>query len=195
MYYEMRSGDIVSRIKDRQCKFYEKLKEIPTGDAIVLQILDLCRGIPIIDYYEQLHNQNVEDDISNREERIRGSTASMVVYYLSIVTDEKSCIYSSLLCDKLRYVITRWRLSNHDLEIEKGRRRDIPRELRVCDRCETLEDEDHVIFHCPRYEDVRQNHREFLQQRHNIELFLNPTFETAVETANFIREVEALRKR
>ena len=119
----------------------------------------------------------------------------MVVYYLSKVTEEKSCIYSSFLWDKVRYVITRWRLSNHDLEIEKGRRRDIPRELRVCDRCETLEDEEHVIFHCPRYDDIRLNHQEFLQQRHNIELFLNPTFETAVETAGFIREVEALRKR
>ena len=32
VYYELRRGDIVSRIKDRQCKFYEKLKEIPTGE-------------------------------------------------------------------------------------------------------------------------------------------------------------------
>ena len=169
--------------------------QLPPGEAIVTHALNLCKDTTIVDYYKNLHDHNVIDDINERESRIRSSTSSMMVYYVDLVSDEKSCIYDSFLCDDARFLITRWRLSNHDLQIEKGRRRDIPREQRVCDLCETLEDEQHVIFQCPRYMDIRQRHQELLERRHNIELFLNPTFDTSMETANVIREVEALRRR
>ena len=195
VYHELRRGDIVSRIKDRQHKFYKKLKELPRDEAIVSKPFDLCKDLSIVKYYENLHDHNLADDITEREERIRSSTSSMMIYYVKLVSDEKSCIYDSYLCDEARCSITRWTLSNHDLNIEKGRRRDIPREQRVCDTCEVLEDEQHVVFHCPRYNEVRQRHQELMQRRHSIELFLNPTFETAIETSNFIREVESLRKR
>ena len=137
--------------------------------------MNLCKDTTIIKYYENLHDHNVVDDINEREARIRASTSSMMIYYVDLISDEKSCIYDSFLCDDVRYLITRWRLSNHNLMIEKGRRQDIPREQRVCDTCEVLEDERHVIFQCPRYNDIRQQHEGLLQRRYNIELFLNPT--------------------
>ena len=194
VYYELRRGDIVAKIKDWQYRFYQKVSQLPPGEAIVTHALSLCKETSIVEYYENLHDHHVVDDCVEREERIRSSTSSMIVYYVNLVSDEKSCIYDSFLCDEIRFLITRWRLSNHDLQIEKGRRRDIPREQRVCDLCETLEDEEHVIFQCPRYVQVRQQHQEFLERRHTIELFLNPTFDTAIETSNVIREIEALRK-
>ena len=137
---------------------------------------------------------NVVDDIYSREMRITSSTSSMMVYYVNLVSDEQSCIYSSFLCDDVRYPITRWRLSNHDLKIEKDRRRDIPRDQRICDLCEVLEDEEHVIFRCPRYDEIRERYVEVLEERNDIRLFLSPTFGTVCAIANFIREVEALRK-
>ena len=195
VYHELRRGDIVSKIKDRQHKFFNKIKEIPQDEAIVSKVLELCKNLSIVKYYENLHDHNLTDNIAERERRIRSSTSSMAVYYCDLVSDEKSCIYDSYLCDEARCLITRWRLSNHDLNIEKGRRRDIPREQRVCDTCDVLEDEQHVIFHCPRYEEIRKHHQELIERRNSIELLLNPTMETSIETSNFIREIEALRKK
>ena len=40
------------------------------------------------------------------------------------------------------------RISNHILEIETGRAKKIPRQLRLCKNCNTLEDDEHFMFHC-----------------------------------------------
>ena len=187
-------GDIVSRIKDRQYKFFHKLKELTTSDAIVVRVMEICKGCKFLIYYENLHDHNYDDDITAREIRVGSSEASMVKYYMNLCAGEKSCIYQSFLCDDLRAVITRWRLSNHDLKIEKGRYQKVPREERVCDSCELLEDEKHVIFDCPLYDTIRRKYDALLMDRNNIKLLLNPTIDYAMETARLIREIEALRK-
>ena len=194
VFHELRRGDIVARIKDRQFNFYNKLKDLPPGDALVKNVLVLCKDLQIVSYYENLHDHNMIDDISDREKRIKSSTSSMMVYYVNLVSDEQCCIYNSYICDDIRYPITRWRLSNHDLKIETDRRRDIPREQRICDLCEVLEDEEHVIFVCPRYNEIRERHNELLEERSDIQLFLSPTYESVYEIATFICEVETLRE-
>lgn len=60
---------------------------------------------------------------------------------------------------KLRKVLSRFRLSNHELNIEKGRYHKIPKESRYCEVCsknEFVEDECHFLLYCPSYNDVRQ---------------------------------------
>ena len=44
--------------------------------------------------------------------------------------------------------ITRFRLGSHFLPIEKGRWTRTPRELRMCNACNKLGDEKHVLFEC-----------------------------------------------
>ena len=44
--------------------------------------------------------------------------------------------------------ITRFRLGSHNLPIEKGRWNRTPRELRICNPCNVLGDEHHVIYDC-----------------------------------------------
>ena len=49
---------------------------------------------------------------------------------------------------KNRQFITKFRSSDHNLEIEKGCYKNIPREQRLCNICNNIEDEDHFFLHC-----------------------------------------------
>ena len=62
-------------------------------------------------------------------------------------TDEPK--YTQALC-KLR-------ISAHDLKIEKGRYNGTPRNKRICEKCNTLEDEIHFLDHCTKYNSLRKS--------------------------------------
>ena len=60
-----------------------------------------------------------------------------------------------------RYSTSKLRISAHDLEIEKGRYDNTPREQRLCSWCNNslgnhiIEDEEHVLFNCGLYANLR----------------------------------------
>ena len=56
-----------------------------------------------------------------------------------------------------RMVMAKFRASDHELSIERGRFREIKREERVCPFCNTkpLENEEHFLFDCPLYDTHR----------------------------------------
>ena len=59
-------------------------------------------------------------------------------------------------CVKVRTAITKLRLSNHALMIEKGRHLNIDKNLRFCPFCPgIIEDEQHFITRCPQYRHLR----------------------------------------
>ena len=121
------------------------------------------------------------------------STDSMCIYYRELFSD-LSIIYSSMSNDYYRYIITRWRLSNHTLQIEIGRysRPKIERGDRVCEHCHILEDEFHAIFVCPLYDSIRSKFNDILSER-NISVFLNPAENQIQSTATFLHELERFR--
>jgi hypothetical protein len=59
--------------------------------------------------------------------------------------------------NKYRLALTKFRLSAHDLEIEKGRHNNIPRSERKCKNCnmKQIENEFHFILVCPKYRNLR----------------------------------------
>ena len=62
---------------------------------------------------------------------------------------------------KLRKIMSRFRLSNHTLENEKGRHQKpkVPVNLRLCKACNSninIEDEVHFLMLCPAYDEARQ---------------------------------------
>ena len=69
---------------------------------------------------------------------------------------------------KLRKVISRFRLSSHSLEIEKGRhcRPKIPASERKCNVCKNneVEDENHFLMSCSGFDNLRQ---EYFNMRNN----------------------------
>ncbi len=58
---------------------------------------------------------------------------------------------------KHRRSLSRFRMSAHNLEIENGRYRNIPKENRLCKICNTgdVEDEIHFTLHCPALIQIR----------------------------------------
>ena len=131
IYHELRRGDIICKIKDRQYSFYKKLSSMPENNAVVQNIMQICEHSRFLSYYKELHNDNFVNDIKKRQENIKTSTNSMTKYYATMNFVNKNDIYTSYLCDHYRYIITRWRLSCHDLKIETGRyaKPTIPREM------------------------------------------------------------------
>ena len=77
----------------------------------------------------------------------------------------------SITDPKLRRLLSRFRLSNHKLQIEVGRhiKPKQPLSERICKLCDRncIEDEEHFIIHCTYYEDIR---KEFLSIRHDLGL-------------------------
>ena len=128
--------------------------------------------------------------------KIAESQSSMCMYYRELGLIERTDIYSSMLYDYYRIIITRWRLSNHSLNIETGRytRPYTERPERVCTLCtSSIEDENHVIFVCPRYDDIRMDHTQLIQKSTTVTAFLNPCVDDMKSTATYLHEIEKRR--
>ena len=61
---------------------------------------------------------------------------------------------------KFKIALSKFRLSSHRLEIERGRYRNIPKTDRLCQFCSmnTIENEYHFLLICPLYTDLRRNY-------------------------------------
>ena len=58
LYLEVGRADIVAITRDRQCKFYQKLMSLEEDTAVVLDVLEMCKGLSIVRYYESLHTNH-----------------------------------------------------------------------------------------------------------------------------------------
>ena len=161
--------------------------------AIVKVMVDKLNGSEMLSYYEELWGENGIREIKEQEQRILTSQNSLCKYYVELGLVDKCNIYSSMLSDYHRTIISRWRLSNHKLNIETGRytKPKTKREDRVCTLWNVLEDEYHVIYDCPRYDQPRHTYR-YLTENTEIKEFLNPRFEVIEQTANYIHAIEAI---
>lgn len=61
-------------------------------------------------------------------------------------------------CPKTRSVLTRFRISNHNLSIETGRHKNTPINARICLQCNNaeVEDEKHFMIDCMEYNIYRR---------------------------------------
>ena len=67
----------------------------------------------------------------------------------------------------IRNTFTKLRISDHNLEIERGRYFKIPRQERLCKVCNDIEDEAHFILKCKTNEKLRESLFISLQQENN----------------------------
>ena len=195
VYNELRRPDIISRIKESQFHFFKKINEFEIDDAMVVSVLDLCKDTSIVQYYKSLHDHNKKDNIDERTRRIMSSEAPMLENYRNNVEIEtKPMIYSSYMNDGKRKIISRWRLSNHKLNIELGRYSTpkIPREDRKCLRCDVVEDEFHAIFVCPTFHLLRVKYDRIILKYSSVKTFLNPEYSDLYDVANYLEEIEEI---
>ena len=111
--------------------------------------------------------------------------------------------YLSISNFEFRRLITKLRISDHVLLIEKGRHFKIPREERLCQKCKLLDDEIHFLLHCTINSNLRKEYFEFLSYdsffkdlsiSEKIIYILNPSTPTEVnKLGSFIKKSIELR--
>ena len=86
--------------------------------------------------------------------------SSKLEYYCRFKTEFKMEKYVECISnDKLRSELAAFRLSVHNLDIERGRHINVHRENRICCLCSMsmVESEFHFLLVCPRYSDIRRD--------------------------------------
>ena len=100
--------------------------------------------------------------------------------------------------------MTKFRVSDHNLEIEVGRYKNTPRNERHCLICKQLEDEYHFFLYCNRnnllrnqlFDKILTFHPNFMSEQPLDKLIyiLDPKFELLPAVGNFIKQSLELRK-
>ena len=95
-------------------------------------------------------HQDAFCNISNQQSKLR-------TYSLLKKTIGMECYLTKITNPVIRRTVAKFRLSNHRLNIETGRHKNIPKELRFCHFCKnTVESEIHFLIECPTYKILRK---------------------------------------
>lgn len=200
IYAELNRPDIVTIIKDRQFNFVQKFLTLNENEAIGKKIwntfsndISSNKPKPFLDYYINLEGENEKNFLSKVHDDILTSVKSMDIRYSSLFDfTYNNILYSSIVAEDLRLLVSRWRLSCHKLYIETGRYKTpkIPRELRLCKLCGVVEDEYHALFICGAHHGIRLKFEGRLIWNSVGEL-LNPTTEEDMNiVGKYLKDIE-----
>ena len=91
---------------------------------------------------------------------IAGEASNRLQFYKVIKNEFKFEEYLTIPIFESRKVITKIRCSDHPLEVEKGRHRNVPRESRICKLCPLgeVETEDHFLTKCAFFDRLKLKH-------------------------------------
>mgnify|MGYP002804388675 FL=1 len=98
--------------------------------------------------------------------RQKMANSSKLSFYNNIKKDYKLEKYLNLVKNfTQRKMFTQFRISNHKLEIENGRYKNIPRGKRLCEYCDSneIEDEYHFVLKCQNYKTIREKSNPILK--------------------------------
>ena len=115
--------------------------------------------LPIQIAYKTIEQRLLDINRQDVLSRIRNSSKGYLYQHLT----DNFCI-QYYLCKpieaKYKRIITCFRLSAHNLNIEIGRRNNIGRRSRLCTMCNVgdVEDEFHFILKCPFYKELREKY-------------------------------------
>ena len=149
---------------------YNELLSISNEDLNVTNWASLVRDLLLnagmgIYWYNQ-HVGSVKQFLSAFRQRLQDvylqnwfanvSSTSTGRLFIHIKDDFGFESYLHMTNKAQRVAITKFRLSSHLFNIERGRWRHIIRNERKCTLCDTIEDEYHCLIECPRYVNERK---------------------------------------
>ena len=142
--------------------------------------LNLNEEIPIL---ETITTENIKTITKTLEEKYltfwkhKLENSSKLTFYSTFKTDHNLEKYLEVIKDPYkRKCLSRFRVSNHSLQIEIGRYQNIPREERLCPICNSgeVESETHLLLSCKAYEHSRENLRSTFENTPSNGIRLNP---------------------
>ena len=148
--------------------------------------------------FHKLHVEAIIDraKLQHVEQFSSNSTSSSIIVYRTLQPEYRYAEYlSSVRCFPNRRLLSRFRCGCHGLHVDTGRWVDTKREDRLCQVCHSsrdVEDEQHFLFSCPAYSDVRQKHASLFQQAFTVSDFFHNSEPNAC--GGFLRECFSLRK-
>ena len=101
--------------------------------------------------YKKVWNKQLFNDQIKRQ-----NAGNKLRTYRTFKTNIKQEKYTQILDQKQRQILCKFRISTHDLDIEKGRYCQMEPEKRICKLCNVeVEDEMHFFLKCPKLEERR----------------------------------------
>lgn len=90
--------------------------------------------------------------------------------------------------------VARFRTGSHWLQVEVGRHRGVERSQRICPHCSmgVVEDEQHMVFHCPKYAHLRDAYGETLFAHPGTQTLRQFLDQDAVAVASFVHQCAQL---
>lgn len=137
--------------------------------------------------------------------KISSFDASSKLYlYSKLKSDVNVSDYLNLQNFNSRRILTKLRISDHNLEIELGRYKNIPREQRLCKSCKITDDEAHFFFHCQINNNIRRTFIDFIQTKYvnfnqldaidKLIFVLNPNMDVLPMVVDFVKQSFELRQ-
>lgn len=206
--------------------FYNEIVEFDKKELWSFKIKNSLQKIGFGNIWAQQKNlgciQKVQKDVKQRLQDIEfqkwlsdmfndsgrsGNQSNKMRVYRTFKTEYKYESYlDNVTIVKHRIDFTRLRISDHNLEIEKGRYRKpyVKPQDRICLMCKReMEDEIHFLLRCPRYESIRQNFYQNIKsvgkvnhlesEKAVFKNLMSPTNEIAPKVAKFISECNKVR--
>ena len=101
-------------------------------------------------------------------------------------------LYSSLVNDDIRMIVTRWRLSCHKLHVETGRYKTpkVERHQRLCKMCGILEDEHHALLVCDAHYAIRIRFRDRIRWTSVSDMLHPVNDEDLYAVGEYLKEIE-----
>ena len=131
--------------------------------------------------------------------------SNKIFLYKNIKINLKQEFYLKHNHSDSRKLLTKFRISEHTLLIEKGRHLKIPRDQRYCKFCNEIEDEKHFFLKCPKYNFYRNKYFDSMKINSEwkdtakddmlkLKILLNPTSHSQIKnTVSFIKQSLELR--
>ena len=148
-------------IKKRTCAFMKKeLNSDRTCDTPLIKVYKLCESKQTKGsiFLRKIMNPTTQSDVSVVE-KFKNQNTSKALTYREINPElaiHKVYTSSEYINERERLSFTKFRLSSHHLKIETGRWARIDAENGVCDCGNGVQNEQHVLFSCPKTESKRR---------------------------------------
>lgn len=182
-FIELNLPTIKTRIHQKQYKFWLAIKELENDDPVKIAVqLAEQYNLDFVKHYHNLeriysnvdiHEYNMNEIRNNILRKAENNKTKYITYLKINPSLQKSNIYfNHIPRAKLQYSI-KLRTISHDLIDEIGRRKNIPKDLRLCHCKKAVETEEHFLLRCVEYTDIRYKYN---IESHEIHEILNENY-------------------